>query len=111
MAATKVAPGGPVADPQATGVSAAAGEPTRTRATAGRTLASRLPGFPWDVLEPASRTARAHPGGIVDLSMGSPVDPVPELVRDALAAAANSPGYPLTKGTGQLRAAAADWLG
>jgi succinyldiaminopimelate transaminase len=63
------------------------------------------------VLEPASRTARAHPGGIIDLSIGSPVDPVPELVREALAAAANSPGYPLTKGTDQLRAAAVGWLG
>jgi succinyldiaminopimelate transaminase len=46
----------------------------------------------------------------VDLSVGSPVDPVPQQVRDALAAASNSPGYPLTKGTGKLRAAAADWL-
>jgi succinyldiaminopimelate transaminase len=46
----------------------------------------------------------------VDLSVGSPVDPVPPQVRDALADASNSPGYPLTKGTGELRAAAAGWL-
>ncbi len=108
MAATRAAP---VVGEQAAGTSARASEQATTQAGAGLALASRLPDFPWDVLEPASRTARAHPGGIVDLSMGSPVDPVPELVRDALAAAANSPGYPLTKGTGQLRAAAADWLG
>ncbi len=108
MAATRAAP---VVGKQAAGASARASEQATTQAGAGLALASRLPDFPWDVLEPASRTARAHPGGIVDLSMGSPVDPVPELVRDALAAAANSPGYPLTKGTGQLRAAAADWLG
>src|SRR5215470_17127535 len=70
----------------------------------------RLPGFPWDRLSPAAATARAHPDGIVDLSVGSPVDPVPPQVRDALGAASNSPGYPLTKGTGELRAAAAGWL-
>jgi succinyldiaminopimelate transaminase len=38
------------------------------------------------------------------------VDPVPALVRDALAAAADAPGYPATAGTGELRAAAAGWL-
>lgn len=95
---------------KATPVALAADPPALSRSAAGQTLAARLPDFPWDVLEPASKAARAHPGGIVDLSMGSPVDPVPELVRDALVAAANSPGYPLTKGTGQLRAAAASWL-
>jgi succinyldiaminopimelate transaminase len=77
---------------------------------AERTLASRLPGFPWDRLAPASATAAAHPDGIADLSIGTPVDPVPAVIQDALAAAANSPGYPLTRGTSQLRAAAAGWL-
>jgi succinyldiaminopimelate transaminase len=80
-------------------------------ASAPRTLASRLPAFPWDVLAPAKAAASAHPDGIVDLSIGTPVDQVPELIRTALAAAANSPGYPLTAGTAQLRRAAADWLG
>jgi succinyldiaminopimelate transaminase len=75
-----------------------------------RTLAARLPQFPWDALAPAAATASAHPGGIVDLSIGTPVDPVPDLVRAALAGASDSPGYPLTRGTGQLRAAAAGWL-
>ena len=51
-----------------------------------------------------------HAGGIVDLSVGTPVDPVPATVRDALASAANSPGYPQTAGTPQLRDAAAGWL-
>jgi succinyldiaminopimelate transaminase len=35
---------------------------------------------------------------------------VPEVVRAALAAAANAPGYPLTRGTPQVREAAAGWL-
>jgi succinyldiaminopimelate transaminase len=35
---------------------------------------------------------------------------VPDVVREALAAASDWPGYPQTKGTPQLRAAAAGWL-
>jgi succinyldiaminopimelate transaminase len=46
----------------------------------------------------------------VDLSVGTPVDPVPQLVTDALRAAGNAPGYPATHGTPQLREAAAGWL-
>ena len=42
--------------------------------------------------------AQAHPDGIVDLSVGTPVDPTPALVREALAAAADAPGYPQTLG-------------
>lgn len=42
--------------------------------------------------------------------MGTPVDDVPTVVRDALTSAANSPGYPATYGTAALREAAAGWL-
>jgi succinyldiaminopimelate transaminase len=69
-----------------------------------------LPDFPWDRLGPAKKTASAHPDGIVDLSVGTPVDPTPEVVRAALAAASDAPGYPLTHGTPQLREAIAGWL-
>lgn len=55
-------------------------------------------------------TARAHPGGMVDLSVGAPVDPAPAVARAALAAAADAPGYPATAGTAALRRAAAGWL-
>ena len=72
--------------------------------------AARLPVFPWDLLTPYREKAAAHPGGIVDLSVGTPVDPVPVVVREALMAGANSPGYPLTSGTARLREAAAGWL-
>ncbi|HET9898303.1 MAG TPA: succinyldiaminopimelate transaminase [Streptosporangiaceae bacterium] len=75
-----------------------------------RSLTARLPDFPWDVLAPSAAVAARHPGGIVDLSIGTPVDPVPELVRQALAGAADAPGYPQTKGTPALRAAASGWL-
>jgi succinyldiaminopimelate transaminase len=70
---------------------------------------ARLPEFPWDRLEPYARTAREHPGGIVDLSIGTPVDSTPPLVQDALRAAADAPGYPLTVGTPALREALVAW--
>ncbi|HEY5353012.1 MAG TPA: succinyldiaminopimelate transaminase [Streptosporangiaceae bacterium] len=69
-----------------------------------------MPRFPWDLLAPYGLKARAHPDGIVNLSVGTPVDPVPGLVQDALRAAANTPGYPATHGTRALREAAAGWL-
>ncbi|MFC3522021.1 succinyldiaminopimelate transaminase [Streptomonospora nanhaiensis] len=75
-----------------------------------RRVVDRLPVFPWDRLAPYKETAAAHPDGAVDLSVGTPVDPVPPLVRRALAEAADSPGYPATYGTPELRAAAAGWL-
>lgn len=74
------------------------------------TLSERLPVFPWDRLAPFGDTARSHPGGIVDLSVGTPVDPVPTLIRRALESAADIPGYPLTAGTPELRSALRDWL-
>ncbi|MEU4217671.1 succinyldiaminopimelate transaminase [Actinoplanes sp. NPDC026623] len=73
-------------------------------------LSASLPDFPWDLLEPAKAVAAAHPDGIVDLSVGTPVDPVPPLIQSALADASDAPGYPLTAGTPALRAAIADWL-
>jgi succinyldiaminopimelate transaminase len=42
--------------------------------------------------------------------VGTPVDHVPRVVRDALAAASDSPGYPAASGTPRLREAAAGWL-
>jgi succinyldiaminopimelate transaminase len=65
-----------------------------------------LPVFPWDTLAEAAATARAHRGGIVDLSVGTPVDEVAPVIRTALAAASAAPGYPLTAGTPELRASA-----
>jgi succinyldiaminopimelate transaminase len=74
------------------------------------TLAARLPEYPWDDLAPLKEKAAAFPGGAVDLSIGTPVDPVPAIIQDALSTAADAPGYPLTAGTPELRSAAAGWL-
>jgi succinyldiaminopimelate transaminase len=69
-----------------------------------------LPVFPWDRLVPYERQAAAHAGGLVDLSVGTPVDPTPRVVRDALSAASDAPGYPATYGTPALRQAVAAWF-
>ncbi|WP_062301993.1 succinyldiaminopimelate transaminase [Demequina subtropica] len=69
-----------------------------------------LPDFPWDSLAPYKARAVAHPDGLVDLSVGTPVDPTPAVIRDALAAAADAPGYPTTHGTAALREAVAGWF-
>lgn len=73
-------------------------------------LTGALPDFPWDSLTPYAERAGAHADGIVDLSVGTPVDPTPALVREALAAAADSPGYPQTWGTPALREAVVAWF-
>ncbi|MDD7937752.1 succinyldiaminopimelate transaminase [Actinomycetospora lutea] len=70
-----------------------------------------LPDFPWDSLAGAAAVARGHPDGVVDLSVGTPVDPVPTAVGEALRAAWDSPGYPQTWGTPALREAAVEALG
>ncbi|MCU1514877.1 MAG: dapC [Microbacteriaceae bacterium] len=69
----------------------------------------QLPDFPWDALEPYKAQASAHPDGIVDLSVGSPVDPTPDVIREALAAATDAHSYPLTVGTVALREAIVAW--
>ena len=77
-----------------------------------------LPDFPWDSLAPAKGRARAFAttdgdprgSGIVDLSVGTPVDPTPDPIRQALTAAADAPGYPQTYGTPELREAVSAWF-
>lgn len=68
-----------------------------------------LADYPWDAVAPYAETARRHPGGIVDLSIGSPVDPTPDVVADALKAATDAHAYPQTAGTPLLREAIAEW--
>lgn len=74
------------------------------------TRLSRLPVFPWDTLAQAKATAAAHPDGIVDLSVGTPVDPTPVVATAALTAAADAHGYPQVWGTPGLRRAIIDHL-
>lgn len=73
--------------------------------TSRRPLADRLPDFPWDSLAAAKQRASAHPDGLVNLSVGTPVDPTPAPIQRALADAADAHGYPTTVGTDELREA------
>lgn len=75
-----------------------------------RRVSASLPDFPWDTIAGARATAAAHPDGLIDLSVGTPVDAVDPLIREALSAASGFPGYPTTIGTRELREAAADAL-
>lgn len=70
----------------------------------------KLPDFPWDTIAQAKARAADHPEGIVDLSVGTPVDPTPAVVREALADASDAHGYPQTWGTPDLREAVAAWF-
>ncbi len=70
----------------------------------------RLPEFPWDSLAEVKKRAADHPDGIVDLSVGTPVDATPDVVQRALAAHADAPGYPTTAGLPELSRAIRDWL-
>jgi succinyldiaminopimelate transaminase len=73
-------------------------------------LFDRLPEYPWQQLKPFSAKAALHAGGAVDLSIGSPVDPTPEIIQRALDNASNAPGYPSTSGTPEFRQAVVDWF-
>lgn len=69
------------------------------------------PPYPHDRLDALRRLADAVPGGVVDCSIGNPVDPIPEVAIEALATtAASSTSYPPSVGTPALRRAATDWI-
>jgi Aspartate/tyrosine/aromatic aminotransferase len=69
------------------------------------------PPYPHDRLDAFRRLADVVPGGVVDCSIGNPIDPIPEFVLAALAEAAPlATGYPATIGSPALRDAAAAWI-
>lgn len=70
------------------------------------------PAYPYDRLAPAARKAAALPGGLVDLSVGTPIDPPPPAVLDALAGADGAGvvrGYPSSVGSDSFRRAVVGW--
>ncbi|MGF3053580.1 succinyldiaminopimelate transaminase [Microbacterium sp. YY-03] len=69
-----------------------------------------LADYPWDAVAPFAQRAREHADGIVDLSIGSPVDETPAVIREALAAATEAHAYPQTVGTVPLREAIVSWF-
>jgi succinyldiaminopimelate transaminase len=78
--------------------------------SAVNTFGLSLPDYPWEAMAPYLAKASEHPGGAVNLSIGTPVDPTPVLIQEALKAAADAPGYPTVHGTAGLREAIAGWF-
>jgi succinyldiaminopimelate transaminase len=70
----------------------------------------RLPPYPYDRLAGLAKVAEAHVGGMVDCSIGTPYDPPPPAVMEALATSGTERGYPASAGSPALRDAAAAWL-
>ena len=68
------------------------------------------PPYPYDQLDELRLLAGIHPGGVVDLSVGTPCDPPPPAVLAALSSSGSERGYPTSIGSAAFRQAAVDWL-
>ena len=69
------------------------------------------PPYPYDRLDPIQKIAQQHDGGIVDLSIGTPCDPPPPAVIEALSGSGSERGYPASIGSEALRRSIARWMG
>lgn len=74
------------------------------------TAAFELPRYPYDRLDELRIVADSHVGGCVDLSVGTPNDPTPELILRAMATSQSAGGYPPSTGSMEFRTSAARWL-
>ena len=68
------------------------------------------PAYPYERLASLRAVAAALPEGAVDCSIGTPCDPPPSQVLEALATSGEESGYPPSIGTPAFRRAAADWM-
>jgi succinyldiaminopimelate transaminase len=68
------------------------------------------PPYPYDRLDRLVPAAERHAGGVVDLSIGTPIDSPPPAVVAALAASDSERGYPPSIGSVAFREAAARWV-
>lgn len=68
------------------------------------------PPYPYDRLDRLAPLAAALTGGVVDLSIGTPCDPPPPAVIEALGHSDAERGYPASIGTEALRAAIRAWI-
>ncbi|MCL5947602.1 MAG: aminotransferase class I/II-fold pyridoxal phosphate-dependent enzyme [Actinobacteria bacterium] len=66
--------------------------------------------YPYDRLDGLRETASKHPGGAVDLSIGTPVDPPPRVALSALSSSGAERSYPPSAGTVAFREACAAWM-
>ena len=70
----------------------------------------QLPPYPYDSVEGLKSIAADAEGGAVDLSVGTPCDPPPPAVVEALATSDAERGYPTSLGSLRFREAAASWM-
>ncbi len=68
------------------------------------------PPYPYERLDEITALAAQHDGGAVDLSIGTPCDPTPAAVLEALGVGDTARGYPPSIGTAAYRGAVADWI-
>ncbi len=71
------------------------------------------PPYPYERLNGAKAVATerfAGRGGLVDCSIGTPCDPPPFAVLEAMATSGTERGYPTSPGSPEYRRAAADWI-
>lgn len=68
------------------------------------------PPYPYDRLNRLAPITDAHPGGTVDLSIGTPNDPPPARVIEALSTSGSERSYPPSIGTLAFREAAQRWI-
>ncbi len=68
------------------------------------------PPYPYDRLDTLKPAAQALPGGMVDLSIGTPCDPPPASVVAALASSDTERGYPASIGSPAFRDAVSRWF-
>jgi succinyldiaminopimelate transaminase len=68
------------------------------------------PPYPYDRLDRLKPLAERLDGGLVDLSIGTPIEPPQPAVVAALSSSDSERGYPASIGTLALRSAARDWM-
>jgi succinyldiaminopimelate transaminase len=68
------------------------------------------PPYPYERLDRFKAAADAHSGGLVDLSIGTPTDPPPAVLLDALAHSNAERGYPPSVGSAALKDSARAWM-
>lgn len=68
------------------------------------------PPYPYEALEGVRKVAASWPGGAVDLSIGTPCDPVPEVVASALSDSDAARPYPSSVGGENFLDAVIRWV-
>lgn len=69
------------------------------------------PPYPQDRLKEIRKLPAVHGHELVDLSIGTPVDPVPAIAMELGESLSSARGYPSSAGSAHLREAAATWIG